>query len=83
MVLEGRAKQDRYTGIGLASLNNSIGLWGIRTVPPRLALALRSVCESPGRAKSPVKDDWGVGFRLVGLYMKGTLLGKLFALSGN
>ena len=64
-------------------MNNSSGLWGIRTVPPHLVLALRSVCKSPGRAKSPVKDEWGVSFRLVGLYRKGTVLGKLFAVSGN
>ena len=67
----------------MANLNNSSGLWGIRTVPPRLVLALRSVYKSPGRAKSPVKDEWGVSFRLVGLYMKDTLLGKLFAVSGD
>lgn len=71
----------------LDSLNNFDGLWAVGVAPSHLVPGL-GMTESKGNidlvSKNLIKEVAGdVGSRLVGLYIRGTLARKLFALFRN
>lgn len=71
----------------LDNLNNFDGLWAVGVAPSHLVPGL-GMTESKGNidlvSKNLIKEVVGdVGSRLVGLYIRGTLAGKLFALFRN